>query len=766
MNEYQQSTLMELTVGGLLHDIGKVIQRAHGARVPHSKYGADWLHEQTPVTQPNILDQVRYHHAREIRQAKQPISPLAYITYIADNIASGIDRRSTEANLDEEYAQTFKGFDSKVPLQSVFKLLHPQQGETVAPTTADPERAYYLPTTLKTGTTQDDINYPGERRTFSAEAYGQIVDQLKDNLKQFELSPSYINSLLQVIEANLFFVPSDTSRANEPDISLYEHVKLTACMATCIYSYCQAHYPTQDYQKLLFDQEAQFNQEPMALLVNLNLSGIQAFIYNIQSKYALKNLRARSFYLEILMEQLIDTVLNELHLSRAQLMYSGGGSAYLILPNTALARTRIDQAVKNCNQWLLAQFGTSLFMAHAYEAVSVNTFKTEPEIAFQAVSRAVSEKKRHRYSYEDIVTLNQKQVGRECNACQAMVSNKQDTSETLAEGLCQMCHGLIQFKHADFYAITQTALDTSSVPLMNAYLTAVDETTLRKLLQADAIQTYYSKNTFYQGNKLATRLLVGDHAYTTDLEDYAKASKGIDRMGVVRMDVDNLGTAFVSGFEPRFRTLARTSMLSRSLSLFFKLHINHLLTGQKITVVYSGGDDMFLIGSWDDIYRTSRTIAAAFERFTMGKLTLSAGVGIYPGKYPVHLMATETALLEKAAKNNANQSKNSVSLFTPELTFKWTEFDSVMDKLRMIEGLLSERTDKGNGFLYKVLELIRGQDSINIARLAYLLATENIENTDFRDMIMDQRPIARKAVVAAISLYVYANREEEIDATL
>ena len=133
--------------GGLLHDIGKVIQRAHGARVPHSKYDADWLSEHTPVTQSTILDQVRYHHAREIRQTKQSISPLAYIAYIADNIASGIDRRSTEASLDEEYAQTFKGFDSKVPLQSVFKLLHRQSTEALANETANTDNAYYIPST-------------------------------------------------------------------------------------------------------------------------------------------------------------------------------------------------------------------------------------------------------------------------------------------------------------------------------------------------------------------------------------------------------------------------------------------------------------------------------------------------------------------------------------------------------------------------------------------------------------------------------------------
>ena len=42
----------------------------------------------------------------------------------------------------------------------------------------------------------------------------------------------------------------------------------------------------------------------------------QKFIYTITTKSALKSLRSRSFYLEIMMEHIIDTLLDKLHLSR------------------------------------------------------------------------------------------------------------------------------------------------------------------------------------------------------------------------------------------------------------------------------------------------------------------------------------------------------------------------------------------------------------------------------------------------------------------
>lgn len=43
----------------------------------------------------------------------------------------------------------------------------------------------------------------------------------------------------------------------------------------------------------------------------MDISGIQNFIYSIGDKGALKGLRARSFYLEIMMEHIIDELLEK-----------------------------------------------------------------------------------------------------------------------------------------------------------------------------------------------------------------------------------------------------------------------------------------------------------------------------------------------------------------------------------------------------------------------------------------------------------------------
>lgn len=77
---------------------------------------------------------------------------------------------------------------------------------------------------------------------------------------------------------------------------------------------------------------------------------------------------------------------------------------------------------------------------------------------------------------------------------------------------------------------------------------------------------------------------VGDYTTGQSFEELAKTSEGIQRIGVLRADVDNLGQTFVGGFDNKYTTISRTAALSRQLSLFFKLHINYLLQNPEYHV--------------------------------------------------------------------------------------------------------------------------------------------------------------------------------------
>ena len=56
---------VQLAVGGLLHDIGKVVYRQGDGR-RHSLSGYEFLKEEAHLEERNVLDSVRYHHAQEL----------------------------------------------------------------------------------------------------------------------------------------------------------------------------------------------------------------------------------------------------------------------------------------------------------------------------------------------------------------------------------------------------------------------------------------------------------------------------------------------------------------------------------------------------------------------------------------------------------------------------------------------------------------------------------------------------------------------------
>ncbi|MCL2045530.1 MAG: type III-A CRISPR-associated protein Cas10/Csm1 [Oscillospiraceae bacterium] len=766
------------SICALLHDIGKVVQRAGGVSGTHSKIGIEYLRG-LGFTDKDVIDSVQFHHSNELRMAND-VSKFAYITYIADNIAAATDRRSAQDDYSEQ------GWDAKMPLQSVFNLIHYES-----------ERHYYKPVTLDS---QAGINTPEtDVQQFDEFFYRRILERISENIKDFDLTEDYINSLLELAEATLSYVPSSTNKAEVADVSLYDHMKLTAAIAVCIYQYMHENEEI-NYKELLYDNSTDFYDKNFAIVYSADISGIQDFIYTIHSDGALKTLRGRSFYLELFIENLIDDILDKLELTRANLLYSGGGHFYMLLPNTEKVKSELSMIISNTNIWLLNYFRAALYVADGYFECSANRLQNKPQGAygeiFQEISRIIASKKIHRYNTHEINMLNNQHMeGRECRICKAVRLYEGDE--------CNFCGALIVLsrsvvKHYDdryqeddiFYVVTKESGE-GSIPISESqFIAPISKSDLeKKLITNDDIVRYYSKNTFYMGKNLSTKLWIGDYCMEKEISEYAVQAAGVDRIAVLRMDIDNLGKAFISGFaydDGKYNTISRTSTFSRHLSMFFKRDLNTLLSQNmyRITIIYSGGDDMFLIGGWDDIIAAAVEISEAFRIYTQDKLSVSAGIGLYPSKFPIHIMARETGELEshsKARRENGEE-KNAITLFDKELRFSWLEFiNQVRDeKLAQIESFFKQNSEKGNSFLYRILSFIKGLEEedkkgiakISLARYAYMLARvepdESDENGKARYKVFSELMYKwisdskdRKQLKAAIYLYVYANRGNE-----
>ncbi len=768
---------IELIIGSLLHDIGKVVYRSGDGR-DHSISGHDYLAElnanrQDKKIPDEVLNCVRYHHGKHLKNAKIADNSLAYITYFADNVAAFSDRRQAE---EGEF-----GFDKKIPLDSVFNILNGNNG-----------KQHYDMRVLNPNA---DINYPTEDKVQMDESfYGRVIQDITDNLKEIEINEEYINSLLSVLEANLTYIPSSTSKRELADISLYDHVKMTAAVASCVEQYLTAN-EVKDYKTFLFINGQKNYDTEMFLLYSMDISGIQSFIYTVGEKGALKGLRARSFYLEIMMEHIIDDLLEKLSLSRANLIYTGGGHCYILLPNTKNVLKIIDEYETSINEWLMDRFGTALYIGTGYAVANANAFQNVPNGSYSDlytnISKMISAKKAHRYSAAQIISLNsQNHDGeRECKACRRIARLKDDK--------CPVCNALEKMSSSilkDDYFIVMYGDKNDALPLPGGrYLIAGDKDVLLEKMKSDGYVRCYTKNNIYTGKHVTTKIWVGDYkAKDKDtFEKLAKASTGINRIGILRADVDNLGNTFVNGFNRKngdcsYTTLSRTASLSRQLSLFFKLYINKILAHgsesvlgaggkRNIVIVYSGGDDVFFAGAWNEVIAAAIDLQQALKKFTQGTLTLSAGIGIYNQTYPIGAMAKETAVLEDAAKSI--KEKNAVVLFDDNSHgYKWEDFEQyvVGEKLAVIHEYLQNQQELGMSFLYHLTELLRNdKEPINTARYVYLLSRmEPGENSDketkeaYRQFAKkmyewSKNPEDKRQLITAIYLYVYLCREDE-----
>ena len=92
-----QKSKLKVSAGALLHDIGKPAYRGDKSK-NHSISGYEFLKDTVGIKDTEILEQVKYHHKNMIQNSSIADNSLAYITYIADNIASGADRRKVDEN--------------------------------------------------------------------------------------------------------------------------------------------------------------------------------------------------------------------------------------------------------------------------------------------------------------------------------------------------------------------------------------------------------------------------------------------------------------------------------------------------------------------------------------------------------------------------------------------------------------------------------------------------------------------------------------------
>jgi CRISPR-associated protein Csm1 len=185
---------------------------------------------------------------------------------------------------------------------------------------------------------------------------------------------------------------------------------------------------------------------------------------------------------------------------------------------------------------------------------------------------------------------------------------------------------------------------------------------------------------------------------------------GVEAIGTLKGDVDNLGTIFVDGL--RNPSFAREAGLSRQLNAFFATYLPALCAStpefQDTYTVFAGGDDFFLIGPWRYQIDLAHRMRADFSRYVAdnSRISFSAGISITKPGLPIRQLAAaaESAMEEAKARTLGDLTvKDGVSVFGRVLS--WTALGELLVAVQQLDRW-REELNLSTGYVYDLLRFV------------------------------------------------------------
>lgn len=743
--------------GALLHDIGKLIQRSaeNPFHKTHGQWGYEWLNANKFFENDFSINATITHHSadREVFESNYGL-----IWYEADNLASS-ERKQ------EDYEQKGR-WDMFTPLASpFFKVRNPNNLSECL--TEIP----YLQL-VRTSSGIESVTF--QKPTINREKYQTLLRSLEEDLKSAEkYKPYSINFILMLFEKYLSNVPSITMEIfkgekeefqKHPDISLFNHSKLTGAIAGCMYHFYRETYADRWNNNELLKDEI-LNPSPDIkpyLLIGGDISGVQRFIYTITSKGALKSLKGRSFYLELLSEHTVSELIDALKLTRCNIIFSGGGHFYILSHNTPTAINTIESVKEKIDSFLFDEFKGSLQLHLAYVPLGREEFKNAVPI-WKKLSGELEKLKKKKWEnrlFEVLKIEGQHEdcFTKSCEICfrEDLQLRKLKRNEDIVE-VCEPCHSqyilgnkLGEISRSEYPVIYKTLYhnENESIKIgefVYDFKKGRDENLHKKAISVYLINDQNVRH-FAHHNTIYIAAGLYQHTSIKELEDTLDVY-GMERIAVLRMDVDNLGKIFAEAVDENDRTFSRMASISRGLNQFFKYYLNDIAEGKsiepldivdrgvkekgrKLSIVYSGGDDLFIVGHWLDVLETAYDIRRYFREYTGNSfITISGGIAINHVHYPIYQFARDAQELEEIAKSSG---KDALGIFS-DIRLKWDLFDEVIERIRLFKNFLKSEKDhlsiKGDAlpktFFYRLLAIARRfkeEKVLVLPKAAYLIS--------------------------------------------
>lgn len=720
--------LEEIIIAAWIHDVGKFAQRAdvselydEGLEGQYCKITKDgrYTHQHVIYTEGflskyrDVLpDSVNWEHVKEL--AANHHNPSSYYDWIiaeADRLSSGSDRcnilgeKECDENQFDEEKEKLKFYEK--PMLHILSSLQLDDKP-------EPEKAYCKMAVLDNDNVLSDKDYKT-----SKEEYKKLWDDFVKNFQKLQ-NLSYDNFLLSLnslLERYWWCIPSATNV--DTDISLYQHSKTTAAFAATMYQYQKAMNAEKE------SDLKKYNEEKF-MFINGDISGIQKYIFDLKTtKDNAKLLRAKSFQLWALGEILSQYITKQFEVSYANIMTSAGGKFIILVPNTTKAQELLPRIQFKVEEYFLNEFAGKLAViisegktASCYDLQKenvqtlINQIGDEADIAKSKKMQKVLQKHNAvlEKQYDDL------QKNGECPKCGIFAASAPEGEDDERE--CISCKILTD--------IGRKLVKSAKVVLKTDKLLHFGQ--MIKLFEWDQDCDFsYSINEYKAGLPVMYLPYVAPKDDDGDLltfEDIANLSTGNKKLAMFKADIDNLGLVFSQSLGDRM-SFSRYADLSHMLHYFFssfyawfvnsKTDQHGKLYKERIYTVFSGGDDLCILGSWDTVLQFALDFRKALAKFTNNNpsVTISGGITLVNSKVPVRNIADEAE--ELLEKSKGKDGKNAITVFGT--TVSWEEYEKCLEDGKYLQEQLElnkkdSKQGVSKGVIYKFLDFANRAEKI------------------------------------------------------
>ena len=556
-------------------------------------------------------------------------------------------------------------------------------------------------------------------------------------------------------------IPAATAFGTKPEVSLYDHSKTTAALATALWRWHEAEGKTDKVaaQELAKGNRGDDVHVDKLLLIQGDFFGIQDFIFadgSQTNKAAAKLLRGRSFQVSLFTELAALKVLDALSLPPTSQITNAAGKFLIVAPNTQAVRTQLEQVRIEINQWFLQHsFGLAGLGLVGKPASCKDLLKGNFKNLMQGLFGALEKAKLQRF---DLTAPASPvfEVAYPHGVCQfnaKLPADADQDSAALSRDQILLGSALTREDRLlivrDPAALTGSKLKKLEVPVFGygVAFTQSEEVTGKfgALAKDGLLQRCWDfslpvnlTNTLWNG--YARRFINAYVPRFTELDLQTSGKyRGLEnevewddlRFGIgktlnhiacedrscpkepdkwqgqvalmtLKGDVDNLGTIFQQGLqEPTF---AKMAALSRQMNAFFAVWLPAICATDfpNTYTVFAGGDDFFLIGPWHSTQRLAARMAAEFKTYVAENpgITFSAGMVMTKPGQPIHTLATQA---EEALSDAKGTDKNALVLYGERVRWPdWSKVQAAQDNLERVR----ESYDLSTGYVYGLMQLI------------------------------------------------------------